>query len=155
MRNGFASTWGFIQRLKDRIARLERYNLTLVDMYERYTKMAHWIQDDRDAAEAKVESLAAEVEYLRRMWSETGTIAAHRVGEIMKARAEVRGLRDDIEKMTVQMAGISTAARGGTGCEVAAVKGQYGWSPAYQDVLELRIKYERLEEDWRRRTGCL
>ena len=50
----------------------------------------------------------------------------------------------EIEQLRVQLAGCSVAAFG----EVAhaAKIGDYGWSPAYQDVVDLRIKYDNLEE---------
>ena len=47
----------------------------------------------------------------------------------------------DAEQLQVQLAGCSVAALGGT--KDVAVQGMYGWSPAYQDVLELRIKYDK------------
>ena len=46
------------------------------------------------------------------------------------------------EQLTVQLAGVSVAALGGI--HEPAKQGDYGWSSAYQDVLNLRIKYEEL-----------
>ena len=51
---------------------------------------------------------------------------------------------DEVEKLRVQLAGCSVAASGGTTGSVVATKGDYGWSVAYQDVLELRLKYDEL-----------
>lgn len=50
---------------------------------------------------------------------------------------------DPVEQLRVQLAGCSVAALGGT--KDPAKKGQYGWSPAYQDVLELRRAYDDLQ----------
>lgn len=46
-----------------------------------------------------------------------------------------------IEQLTVQLAGCSVAALGG---KDIAKKGDYGWSVAYQDILDLRKKYDAL-----------
>ena len=51
---------------------------------------------------------------------------------------------DPVEQLRVQLAGCGVAAMGGT--KDPARKGQYGWSPAYQDVLELRIAYDALQK---------
>jgi hypothetical protein len=53
---------------------------------------------------------------------------------------------DEVEQLRVQLAGCTVAALGGTGEAVVAKQGQWGWSPSYQDVLNLRIKYEQLLE---------
>lgn len=51
-------------------------------------------------------------------------------------------MTDREEQLTVQLAGCDAAALGATKTPVK--KGQWGWSPAYQSVLELRRKYEAL-----------
>lgn len=52
-------------------------------------------------------------------------------------------LEKEIEQLRVQLAGCSCVALGET--SKTAKKGDYGWSPAYQDVLDLRIKFDILE----------
>jgi len=119
------------EQLELAVARAEmfkRHKEEIVGRVEGILHMARWIQDDRDAAEAEVIRLNEMVERLRAVWAKTGKTAALRLQEI--------------EHFTVQMAGISTAVLGGT--KYPAVQGQYGWSAPYQDVLDLRAKYDRL-----------
>lgn len=61
---------------------------------------------------------------------------ARRLGGGIKITANDRG---GISQTETQLAGCAVAALGGG---KVAKKGDYGWSPAYQDVLDLRAKYE-------------
>lgn len=54
-------------------------------------------------------------------------------------------INKEIEKLQVQLAGCSVVALGGT--KDIAKQGDYGWSPAYQDVLDLRRKYNALKKE--------
>jgi hypothetical protein len=54
----------------------------------------------------------------------------------------------EIEQLRTQMAGILVAAEGGTSEEVRANAGDYGWSLAYQTVLDLRLDYEQYLNIW-------
>lgn len=58
----------------------------------------------------------------------------------MKAEQERDRLKEENERLTVQLAGCSVAAFGGT--KDPAKRDDYGWSPAYQDVLDLRLRVE-------------
>lgn len=51
------------------------------------------------------------------------------------------GENERIEQLEVQLAGCMTAALGWA--KDPPKKGDYGWSPAFQDVLNLRDKYEQ------------
>ena len=50
----------------------------------------------------------------------------------------------EIEKLTVQQAGILGAAGGCVAPEHVATEDQWGWCPAYQAVVDLRRKFESL-----------
>jgi hypothetical protein len=58
---------------------------------------------------------------------------------------QVKELEDRREQLEVQLAGCSTAAMGST--RDPAKEGDYGWSPAYHDVLTLRIAYDKLRAE--------
>ena len=50
-----------------------------------------------------------------------------------------------MEQLRVQLAGCSVAALGYI--KDPAKQGDYGWSPSYQDVLDLRRKYDVLIQE--------
>jgi hypothetical protein len=107
----------------------------IADNFHRYAMLARWIQDDRDAAEAEVERLKKDNKLLRKVWSETGAVAQHRAAQVVKLKLEH-------EQLQVQLAACLTAAEGVTNPEHVAKGGSYGWSLAYQKVLDLRRKYD-------------
>ena len=66
--------------------------------------------------------------------------------------SEVEALREEVEQLRVQLAGCLTAAEGwGQNCYA----GDYGWSPAYQAVIELRKLYEKSAQQSVQRMGLL
>jgi hypothetical protein len=58
-------------------------------------------------------------------------------------QAEYEKERDEAERLRVQLAGCMVAASDGR-ARVAAKEGDYGWSPAYADVLRLRREHDEL-----------
>lgn len=56
-------------------------------------------------------------------------------------------LEAELEQVRVQLAGCLVAAEGAT--RDLAKQGDYGWSPAYQAVLDLRQKYDALDIEYR------
>jgi hypothetical protein len=54
-------------------------------------------------------------------------------------------LNCEVDQLRVQLAGVLVAAEGGTD---EANTARYGWSPTYQAVLELRLKYDKLGKDF-------
>lgn len=60
--------------------------------------------------------------------------------EMDRVRDALKSTQAEVEQLRVQLAGCSVAALGGT--NDPAKKGDWGWSPAYQDVLDLRLKYD-------------
>ena len=51
---------------------------------------------------------------------------------------------DELERVRVQLAGCSVAANGGTKHPHLVQEGAYGWSPSYQDVLDLRLQHDKV-----------
>lgn len=62
----------------------------------------------------------------------------------------VRELEGRCEQYEVQLAGVLTAAEGGLSEPVVAKEGDYGWSFAYQRVLETRCHFDRCRNELER-----
>lgn len=66
--------------------------------------------------------------------------------------SEAEALREEVEQLRVQLAGCITAAEG---AKQSVYVGDYGWSPAYQAVIELRKLYEKAAQHSVQRMGLL
>ena len=51
-------------------------------------------------------------------------------------------LMEEVEQLRVQLAGCGVAALGGIKGKLLIKRGGYGWSASYQDVVNLRKKFE-------------
>jgi len=72
---------------------------------------------------------------------EVGERVGQIVGDALSGRTiEQRQL--EVEQLRVQLAGCLTAAEGHIGPDHLATPDSYGWSPAYQAVVDLRIKFQ-------------
>jgi hypothetical protein len=70
--------------------------------------------------------------------------------EVIRVRARADVLVDEIrrqdaviDQLHTQLADVANVATGET---QRVTQGKYGWSPTYQDVLSLRLKYDELLE---------
>lgn len=55
----------------------------------------------------------------------------------------ITGASDEIDRLRAQLAGCGVAALGGIREPLIIHKGDFGWSPSYQDTLDLRRKYDK------------
>lgn len=93
---------------------------------------------------ANDEELICAQEASRRLFNQAATIKAQ-IKQLGERLVEIKNLKEENEQLRVQLTGCSVAANGATYFRSIANKGNYGWSVAYQDVLELCKKYDNLQ----------
>lgn len=67
--------------------------------------------------------------------------------ELAALREQVRAAEARAEQAEVQLAGCSVAATGGATGKNDCGQGDYGWSPAFDDVKKLRARADALAKD--------
>ncbi len=65
----------------------------------------------------------------------------------------LRAAQKEIERLRSQLAECSIIAKGGVDDDQVAKKGDYTWSPEYEDVLKLRRIIDRVEAQAKIRWG--
>ena len=105
-----------------------------------YCHGCHSLTVALDEATAALTAARQEIEDIKSEWASCC--------ERERARWEAeKVLCAEIERYQVQLAACGVAALGGTTPDQVAARDAYGWSPAYQDVLDLRLKYDKAERE--------
>jgi hypothetical protein len=100
-------------------------------------------RQERDVVVAEVEGLGRTIAKMRAVALALGGPVEAQADRVERARVLER-VQDDLEAERDRLAGCGVVALGGTSAPVRARRGDYGWSPSYEDVLCLRLKYERI-----------
>jgi len=95
------------------------------------------LKDQLSKANHKVEILTRDLDHERNQKYQS-------TKEAGQFRTELEQVKDRLGQSEVQLAGCGTAALGLI--REPAKQGDYGWSRSYQDVLDLRRKYEACED---------
>lgn len=99
-------------------------------MYDEIEKKGHY---KRDPVEMAIYALHRVSKSHRDMAEVAAEVYAEKV-------AELESLQREVSQLHVQLAGCLIAAEG---AKQEVFAGDYGWSPAYQSVIELRKLYEK------------
>lgn len=73
-----------------------------------------------------------------------GEFIANARTDMERLLAAYEEYRKEVDQLRVQLAGCGVAA---LGCRPFAVKGEFGWSASYGDVVTLREKYEESQKE--------
>lgn len=140
------------RKSKERSDIMQMLSLIIADLKGKLGDSLSKSQVDLADLQARYDRLDAKfwpIDAARENWKKRAEIAD---AERDRLASDVNELRQDIERRDVQLAGCLVAAEGGTGKEVIAERYSYGWSPAYQATLDLRIERDRLAaevDEWK------
>ncbi len=101
----------------------------------------HTLETEKLARLRKLEPLLDEAIRTR---NELGEALLSTQDSLRRSEDKRRAAEAQVEQLRVQLAGCGVAASGGTAPEVMATSEMYSWSPSYQSVLDLRLKYDAL-----------
>ena len=105
------------------------------------------IKESQDCVDNLYKSKTDEIASLKKQINFVAKLGIEGATEELELENKLKVANDKIEHLQVQLAGCGVAAQGGTSPDMIAQKGAYGWSPSYQDVLDLSNKYNKLEKE--------